>query len=314
MAVQPQLGLLQISGGTNDRAVVILHGIRQSRDAVAEPFGRNLAQCLPRSSSVYVYGYDYNRSLIDNGTELARAIQLQLGKSQRTDIVGYSMGGLVARLAVTDRPNIAINTVVTLATPNLGAMSNAELATLGQVGLNMLQFISPLWPKAAGIVDLTRASAIMKDRAKELKVSGRKLDHVRYASIPAIFYNDQRADTELGPTHALSGLQAVFFTANLKRKIMKMPRSHDGIVTESSNDLTRGEMHIWNEMQIMGTSGRGPLRIHATVEECADHDHSSIMQALDVARLVAAILECVDWTRLADFDPVLINKIKSRTT
>ncbi len=312
MPMSPQYGLCRIAGSGDDRAVVIVHGIRQTREALADPFGYRLAEILPAGTSIYVYGYNYNDALVDNGTALARAIQLELGGRDRIDIVGYSMGGLVARLAVMDRPNVSINTVVTLATPNTGAMSNAELATLGQIGLNMLQFISPLWPRAAGILDLTRASTIMKDQANEMKSKGRTLEHVRYASIPAIFYNDQRCDTELGPTPMLTGLQAVLFAANLKRKIMKMPRSHDGIVTETSNDLTRGDMQIRNEMQIIGASGRGPHRLHATVDDCLDQDHSSILEKSEPVRLVAAILECVDWTNLAAFDPLLKHSIKSR--
>src|SRR5580658_7843324 len=133
-------GLEQLKAGTG-HAVVVLHGIRQTRGDLA-PFARMISH-ESDALNVFVYGYNHTRALECNGRDLAAAISRNIPEG-RVDLVGYSMGGLVARLAATEELPSRIHTVVTLATPNRGSVSNAELTTLGQLGRSAFEMISPL--------------------------------------------------------------------------------------------------------------------------------------------------------------------------
>ena len=221
-------GLRAVGGESGaKRAVVVIHGIRQTGDAVA-PFACMLAEAIGENTEVYIYGYDYNLSLRESGHKLVEALSAALAARTRIDLVGYSMGGLVARLAATEEHELRLHTVVTLATPNLGALSNAQLAMVGQVGLSLLHIISPLLPRAQGILDLTRAAQIMEERADEMRETDRQPNARRYASIPALWYNDKRADFQFGPSIALTSLQLTLFGANRWKKMTNLTRSHDG--------------------------------------------------------------------------------------
>jgi pimeloyl-ACP methyl ester carboxylesterase len=304
-------GLKQIGGGGGGKhVVVILHGIRQVRDDLAAPFGQALVN-VATGATLYVYGYNHTQGLVTNGELLATILEKEL-KADRIDLVGYSMGGLVARLAASDIRSNSIRTVVTLATPNRGALSNAQLETLGQLGREAFEWLSPLAPRSEGVIDLTRAAEIMNKRYNSLLAEKRTLK-VRYASVPALFYNPQRANTDLGPSVAMSGLYAFFTLANVKRKIFAMSRPHDGIVTEDSCDLTRDASYDWSEVHLAATDDNTPARAHVVIDKCADQDHQSILSEADVARLTWAILSCADWQLLKNHDAVLQHRLRVTT-
>ncbi|MEI9851986.1 MAG: alpha/beta fold hydrolase [Sphingomonas sp.] len=163
---------------------------------------------LPTAYGLHLYGYNHTAGLEHNGTKLFKALDAGIA-ADRIDLVGYSMGGLVARLAASENWPSRIHTIVTVATPNRGSISNAELTTLGQIGRSIFQMISPLAPRTEGVKDLTRVVPIMKHRRERLKgqlASGRMTaEERRYASVPALFYHDDRAEFEFGPSIALSG-------------------------------------------------------------------------------------------------------------
>ena len=294
-------GLKPLTSFGSGHAVIVLHGIRQTRNDVM-PFAEYLAKCTKRAD-VYVYGYDHTQALVSNGTELAETIGLTLN-AKRIDLVGYSMGGLVARLAASDRPNSSIHTIVTIATPNRGSLSNAELTTLGQIGRGIFEFISPLAPRTEGVKDLTRVSAVMSDRRDRLLAESKAVGtepalSIRYASIPALFYHPQRADTEFGPSIQLSGLQAIFLLTRLKARLVEMARPHDGIVTENSNNVVDKLSSDWSELDLarIGPNGE-PARCHVVLDQCRNHDHGTIIRAEDLSLLTWAVLECPDWRKL----------------
>lgn len=302
-------GLQPVASGDADHQVVVLHGIRQTGDHL-RPFACRLAAAAAGAATVTVFGYDHTRSLVTNGRELADAL---CGlRADRIDIVGYSMGGLVARLAASDPdvPNPAIHTLVTLATPNRGSLSNAELDMLGQIGLKAFEFLSPLAPRAAGVRDLTRAADIMRDRYRllldrypgELAPLG-----IRYASVPALFYHPHRAETEMGPSMTMSVVTAAFIAMSWKRRMIAMSRAHDGIVTEASNNLASRTGHDFSEVHL--SAGReGPSRIHAIIDGCVDRDHVSVLDDADVPALIWQLLANEDWSRF-ECDPELRRRL-----
>jgi pimeloyl-ACP methyl ester carboxylesterase len=299
--LRPAYGLLRIAGtGDGERAVVVLHGIRQTRDHL-RPFAERVGQNLPPGFDLYLYGYNHTQGLEPNGRFLAAALWGEF-EERRIDLIGYSMGGLVARLAATEDVPSPIHTVITLATPNRGSLSNPELTVLGQIGRTVFETISPLVPRAEGVKDLTRTASIMADRRRRLlerlsiPLSAKQR---RYASIPALFYHIDNPEFAFGPSLSMSGLQALLKLQALRVKLISMKRSHDGIVTEKSNNIAQSETHEWPEFTLTRDAADGsPARCHAVADTCRDHDHSSILADELVPRLAAALILSNDWREL----------------
>jgi pimeloyl-ACP methyl ester carboxylesterase len=298
-------GLQRISGSPgNDHVVVILHGIRQTRDDLANPFGSKLTE-ISNGADVYVYGYDHTQSLEINGGLLAKSLADLIAK--RVDLVGYSMGGLIARLAASDRPISALRRIVTIATPNRGALGPAQLTLLGQIGRRAFHMFSAIAPRTAGVKDLTRAASIMTDRRKLLKSAypggDSPVSRLSYASIPALFYHPDRTDFEFGPSYQISGIQAFFFATKLQFQLEAMSKPHDGIVTEDSCQINKKASHDWSEVHLAkaGPKGEPPL-CHAVIDSCTEQDHSSIINrgAAEIAALVWLLLSTRDWRDLAN--------------
>ena len=302
-------GLKQLKAAGQGRTAVVLHGIRQTRDAL-EPLARIVAD-KTSDLDVFIYGYDHTRPLEENGRLLHSTLAESIPQGQ-INLVGYSMGGLVSRLAASQEYPHRIHTIVTLATPNRGSLSNAELTTLGQIGRSVFELISPLAPRAAGVKDLTRAAEIMSSRRSALlsrnptiAISAKER---RYVSIPALFYNKNIADFRFGPSIQMSAIVAGFMLLGLKHRLEKMERSHDGIVTENSNNISTAESHDWSEVHLVHPAS--DARWHAAIDRCSQHDHSSIISEPDIAVLIGALLSCPDWRELFTTYPALRNTVR----
>lgn len=298
MAAGAAEGLLALREGDGARAVVVLHGIRQTRENLRD-FAGAIGALLPAGFGLHLYGYNHTAGLEYNGQKLLEAIDGGIATG-RIDLVGYSMGGLVARLAASERWPSRIHTVVTVATPNHGSISNAELTALGQIGRSVFQMISPLAPRTEGVKDLTRVVPIMEARRDHLlaQLEGRRLSPAerRYASVPALFYHEDRTEFEFGPSIALSGAQAGIKLVGLRLKLINMKKAHDGIVTERSNNIAALETTDFSEIHLTKAAADGtPAICHALVQSCKKHDHSSILADRSVARLIAGLLSQDDW-------------------
>jgi len=294
-------GLLTLRKGDGARAIVVLHGIRQTREDLRD-FATMIGSRLPSSHGLHLYGYNHTAGLEYNGTKLYEALNAGID-ADRIDLVGYSMGGLVSRLAASETWQSRIHTVVTVATPNHGSISNAELTALGQIGRSIFQLISPLAARTEGVKDLTRVVPIMqkrRDRLKQQLATGRTTSQQRrYASIPALFYNRQRTDFALGPSIALSGVQAAIKLTSLKLRLVNMKKPHDGIVTEKSNNLSSPESIDFTEVHLTRAGADGnPAICHAVSDSCLEQDHGSILSDANVAHLVAGLLLNDDWRQV----------------
>lgn len=305
-------GLNALKKGDRGHAVVVLHGLSQRREHL-EPLALQIA-AKTKGPAVFSYGYNHTHHLVTNGEELAKEIERHIPKG-RVDLVGYSMGGLIARLAATDRHPSRVHTVVTLATPNRGSLSNAELTRLGQLARETL-FISPIAPRSDGVRDLTRAAEIMAARRETLLKENADFKGSattrRYVSIPALFYHPHRPVYALGPSFKMALFTMCFEAIRAKwgLGLLSLARPNDGIVTEQSNDLTLLESHDWSEIRLFDADGSGhPARCHAVVDACRDHDHMSILQDDWVAELIAALISCADWRTLKADWPRLRNRI-----
>ena len=109
--------------------------------------------------------------LIDNSELFSSVIKNQLNSYDIIHLVGYSMGGLIARLAASNEYNKKLHTIITIATPNRGALGNAELEYLGQIALKGTHLITSLCVRSPGIMNLTNAYDIMLSRRKKIRNS-----------------------------------------------------------------------------------------------------------------------------------------------
>jgi len=310
------------------QAAIILHGIRQTRDDIRDPFALEIARLCP-DTNVFVFGYDHTQHLHHNGLNLANALSQGSGTFDpnafdEINLVGYSMGGLIARLATSDRCNAKLKTVVTIATPNKGAMGFAQVGAQGYAILKTFHVISPLSPRSAGIRDLTMASEIMLNRRKYIRnqiqqnnMADNPVSNIRYASVPALFYHRNRDPSQLGPSVALTILQQTFRLAKLAGKAMhNMNKPHDGVVTEDSCDVTREDADSISELQLAQNAANGcPARMHVFHEGHLEQDHSSIVQQQgfqDTANLVKTLLETQNWSNLSDANYALTEGITPR--
>lgn len=302
----PAYGLEEVQRGSDAHAVVILHGIRQTKDDM-RPFAGMVAVGLP-GLRVFIYGYDHTRGLEYNGRQLFQTLQQSLPHG-RIDLIGYSMGGLVARLAASEQFPSNIHTVVTLATPNRGALSNTELTLLGQIGRQGFELISPIVARSEGVKNLTTARKIMRSRRRRLTDGGIVTidgDTRRYVSIPALWYSDDKADFEFGPTPTMSSVVFGFKAVGLKAKLEIMEKSHDGIVTERSNNITTVDGNDWAEFHLVAHGlSNAPALCHAVIEVCDQHDHMSIIKDQDVAMLICGMIDTLDWRQVKTKHPHL---------
>jgi len=302
-------GLREVRSGSPAHAVVVLHGIRQTEQDM-RPFAQAIGKALP-GPKIFVHGYDHTRGLTHNGRILHDQLKQELPNG-RVDLVGYSMGGLVARLAASEQQTSNVHTVVTVATPNRGSLSNAELTTLGQLGRQAVEIISPLLPRSEGVKDLTRARHIMRKRRRRLMNGNLSFtldgDERRYVSIPALWYSDDKAGFQFGPSVTMSGVVAALKLVALRVKLEAMTKSHDGIVTERSNNLTLAEGNDWAEFHLAkpGASQAPPL-CHAVIDVCDEHDHMSVLGDQAIVELVCALIDTLDWRDLKTQHPELIN-------
>jgi pimeloyl-ACP methyl ester carboxylesterase len=265
------------------------HGIRMGVEEMRE-FATSL-HCEAPQFDIYIFGYDWTRHIEESGDLLFEMLE-RLPHS-RIVLVGYSMGGLVARLAAS-RSLPTLDTVITVATPNRGAISTAQLAPLGQSIVGAIRYLSPMF-HCPGVMDLTRADEIMLRRRGELGVNEAVATR-RYVSIPALYFHPQRA-------FSAGRSQMASVSKFLERlPFTKLTRPHDGIVTEDSNNLVTRTSTDWDEMDYASYDGSSPARCHAVHVDARDLDHSTVLESRPIARLVARLAVTLDWSTLRN-DP-----------
>lgn len=282
MAKAPRLDFR--TSGTSDRLIVLVHGIRQDARGM-NGLAAALAALDP-NAAIATFDYDWTQSIAVSGAQLAA--QLKIPKYAHIDIVGYSMGGLVARRAIAEGGLASVRTVITLASPNRGAVTPAMLRPIGQEALGAARYISPKIP-APGVIDLTTFNEVMitlrQDPTVQAAVEGK-----RYASVPALYYHPDRPWRSLKSPMGRYAMMLGFFT--------KMPRPHDGVVSEERNDVTRRTSTDYAEFDFAKGDGVTPALCHAPHLSARDLDHMSILESPEIASLVARLLSTDDWTEL----------------
>jgi pimeloyl-ACP methyl ester carboxylesterase len=116
-----------------ERAVVLIHGLTvhpsEERILRAEPHGWQkpdaaMARRLLHAADVFAFAYGQHTSITDvvERSDLRKYLgQLHEMGYREIVLVGHSAGGIIARQLVEDHPDVPVNRVVQVATPNLGS-------------------------------------------------------------------------------------------------------------------------------------------------------------------------------------------------
>ena len=103
------------------RAVMFVHGFGAA-GAVFEPLRRKVEAQLGVPTLDFTYGSHWPFGRVTDA--LSRAVDARLDDGQRLDLVGHSLGGIVARWYVQELGGAArVDRVVTMATPHAGTRS-----------------------------------------------------------------------------------------------------------------------------------------------------------------------------------------------
>lgn len=278
----------------HDRHIVIfVHGMFADSTTFAGLVPMLAAMDTQREFDFWEFDYESRQPLIISGDQLARAIKARAFGSRRVDIVGHSMGGLVARLAVL-RHNLAeVCRIVTLATPNHGAISGAQLNLLGQMTTLGLRRYQPIYARAPGVFDLTDVHTIMRAELKAMKAQDpTRLAGKSYVSIPAQYFNLLRQAGDSPPSLLMGSVNLFRGIYNFcVRMRVDLRPVHDGIVEERSNRLHPAPPGSSDEGDYMPTRADAEARtLHVTHEAGADYDHVSVTHSSEIADLLQAVL------------------------
>jgi len=289
--------LIRLSEGAlqNERVIILVHGIFSNHDQCFSGLVDNLRELGAESIfDLWAFDYDYARPFADNADDLAAEINDRPFQAATVDLVGHSMGGLVARMTVLRHSLPMVRRIVTLATPNHGTVNGTQLNLIAQMTLAATRRLHPLYARAPGIVGLTSAHKIMKEAIQSnLARDPTRLDGKSYVSIPAQYYHSKRQLGDPPPSLTMSGVTLFFRLANwiTKQQLVRMTPVHDGIVEERSNQLSPAPTGSTSEASYFGTRDEQRTRVlHVTHEAAADHDHVTVASCAEIADLVLAVL------------------------
>ncbi|HOX96031.1 MAG TPA: alpha/beta fold hydrolase [Candidatus Woesebacteria bacterium] len=72
--------------------------------------------------NLFVFPYDWRKPLADIATKLNSYIEANIPSGEKTNLVGHSMGGLVARSYAQTYGTTKINKIITIGSPNMGSV------------------------------------------------------------------------------------------------------------------------------------------------------------------------------------------------
>jgi pimeloyl-ACP methyl ester carboxylesterase len=284
--------------GPPHSAIVFVHGILSSHVTFAHLFDSMRNDPRFKYADLYHFDYRYHDAMTANGTSLANELLRQFGgSSQHVTLVCHSMGGLIARIAVMSKQLDFVKSIFLIGTPNLGALSTAQLGLLTQLLRKTASVISGTFIRKSGITDLTRTYEILSGYRSQAGLAS----HIDYISIPGCYFHDERpayaytvgdvwVDTFATIDNAFSIVRALAPLFSIS-----MSRPHDGIVEERSNCLAPSGAGRWSEKSATITYPNPPRRYyHVQLQRCEELTHTALHQDDEVASLVKDIWAAPD--------------------
>jgi pimeloyl-ACP methyl ester carboxylesterase len=291
----------------DDHVVIFVHGILSDSSTFDKLLPHLVVLDPTYDLDFWIFDYDCRQTLAVSGDQLAQAISEKSFGKRRVDIVGHSMGGLVARMAVLRHHLQNVVRIVTLATPNHGTISGTQLNLLGQMIALGFRRVHPIYARAPGIIDLTNVPVIMRDELQAMYANEpARLDGKSYVSIPAQYFHSKRQLGDPLPSLMMGGPAMLWKVVNALTPFrINLTPVHDGIVEERSNQLHPAPAGCSNEGTYMVARNAPQERIlHATHEAASECDHVTVTACPEIADLIQAVLRA-DKLEAADIDPHL---------
>ena len=276
--------------------IVLIHGMGSSSEVAFTKLLYHIANFDSlQQFDVWAFDYDTNQSFAESADQLVLAILAEGFRDCCIHLIGHSMGGLVARMAVLRHKVPTIRRIVTLTTPNHGAINGVALNYLGQLIALATRKIVPLYVRRRGVIDLVSAHTVMRTALEEMhKDDPSRIDGKSYISIPAQYFHTKRLLGDPPPSFCMGGVTASIGVLNnlLNQKLITLRPVHDGIVEERSNQLSPSPVGSTSEASFMPTPKDRKERIlHVTHEAAADHDHLTILSCKEIADLIMAVIK-----------------------
>ena len=274
------------------KAIVLVHGIFSDHHTFSTLHQRLATDARFNGFEFFYFDYDYNEKLETNGTALRNALNERFQPGDQVAIVAHSMGGLISRLALLSTRLPFLKILFLVATPNSGAIRLRQLALLTQMMHFGVGTLFALFPRKAGIVELSQAAKIM-----ERNLSGAiHANDVDYVSIPGLYFHEERGPLEFGRHLAAKGFSTLDVLCRISLAMVPLAsvtinRPHDGIVEEDSNNLIKCPSGTWHEKVNSIQDRRSTLATYAHVrlKECSTLTHVDVHHEPSVIETIARI-------------------------
>jgi pimeloyl-ACP methyl ester carboxylesterase len=291
------------------KVLVFVHGIFSDHTTFLQLTNGLLeADETLRDWGKFYYDYDFNRPILDNGCDLAKALgdAFPDRKSEIT-IVAHSMGGLVARAALLQKGDLGmVKRLVMLATPNHGTLQTARLGLIAHL---LRETTGVLWTvfarSSTGILELTQPGKTLEPLITHEGVE--RTLKVEYVTIPAMSVNEESGwfDTSEGASTSLGAFSVFLEIMNAIPGIgTKLRLPNDGIVEALCVRLSSIPGFFSERNPAIGGLPRGPY-LHVEHKDYKKVDHVHVHRADRTIKLLAELLaapELQAWRKhLAEF-------------
>jgi len=304
----PLPSLRQIQNGkTSSRTrkiVVFVHGIFSSHETFAYLLATFTADARFDEYDLATYDYDWGHPIEKSASILRGILNARIPKDAEVTLVGHSMGGLVCRFALIGGDLPCVKRIFMLGTPNFGAMTAAQVATIWQLAIGGAGKLMPFFPRKAGLRDLTRVQTVYRDASRHDEFDASRADAVPYVTIPGLFYHRDRRDTDPGTKGGgvlfAIGTLAVRVLAEVPLSGIEITRPHDGVVEESSVNMMPSDPALSSEKTEVNDDPEryGVSYCHVVPDSALDDNHMGIHADQRVAEIVRELIladSIVDW-------------------
>lgn len=244
----------------------------------------------------YWFDYDYNDPISVSAERLVAYIRAEQIEDESLALVGHSMGGLVARMAILSGALPTARKLIMLGTPNFGACRTSRSALLMQATLLAAGHISAVFRKP-GILELTRVTDVMADA---VRVGAHHADSVDYATVGATFFNESRSLLDVGQAREWSAAGTAFRALQVGLELSSLvplwrpaiDRPHDGIVELEGCKLapTGPGRRSEKEAGINHPERFGDTYLHIFHEDCDELMHVTLQGDETIIGIVKGLL------------------------
>lgn len=268
------------------RAIVFVHGIFSDHHTFETAKNHFANDPTTNNIELFYFDYAYKNAMHDNGEALAKKLSNTFRDEDEVVIFAHSMGGLVARFAVLSQPMNFVKLIFLVGTPNSGAMRLSQLTWLLQLIHGATNLVFAAFPRWSGVTSLSNVSA----KFDQLRSQAKNVLEIDYVSIPGRRFHEDRSIFDFG-TKA-SGISFSAIDVALARLLnIRLSRPHDGIVEESSNNLSKSPR--WTEKIDSYGSPRGntpATYMHFSVAACNELNHVQIHSDQEVLEMIKMII------------------------